>query len=364
MSGALIAMSGGVDSSVAAFLTVEQGLDCIGSMMKLFSNEDIGEDCRKNCCSLADAEDARAVAYKLGIPFYVFNYTDAFKKHVISAFVEAYQNGKTPNPCIDCNRHLKFEHLLRRAMELEKDYIVTGHYSQIEYDSGSGRYLLKKGIDSSKDQSYVLYSMTQRQLSHTLFPLGGFYKTQVREIALQNGFVNANKHDSQDICFVRNGVYADFIEEYTGCQSTKGRFTDTYGNDLGEHKGIMHYTIGQRKGLGITAPKPYYVCDISPKDNRVVVGSEKELFSRTLYAKDINFIPFDSLDGSLKVTAKLRYKQPEQPAALRQIDSDTFMVEFEHPQRAITKGQAVVLYDGDMVIGGGTITGAEYDKFD
>ncbi|HCC34749.1 MAG TPA: tRNA 2-thiouridine(34) synthase MnmA [Ruminococcaceae bacterium] len=348
-------MSGGVDSSVAALLAVEQGLDCMGSMMKLFSNEDIGESRENSCCSLADAEDARAVAYKLGIPFYVFNYTDTFKKQVIGRFIEAYQNGETPNPCIDCNRYLKFDRLLHRARELDKEYVVTGHYARIEPDVGSGRYLLKKGVDSSKDQSYVLYTMTQEQLKATLFPLGGRTKSQVREIALKHGFVNATKHDSQDICFVQNSDYADFIRQYTGKPILEGRFVDMQGKELGTHKGLIHYTVGQRKGLGLPAAAPLYVCSVCAEDNTVTVGSSEQLYAKTLIARDINLIPFDTLHAPLQVRAKIRYKQPEQSATVWQLDSNTIRVEFDRPQRAITKGQAVVIYSDDIVIGGGTI---------
>ena len=355
MSGALIAMSGGVDSSVAALLTAEQGHECIGCMMKLFSNEEIGKNQENTCCSSMDAEDARAVANRLGIPFYFFNFADTFREQVIGRFISAYQNGQTPNPCIDCNRFLKFECLFNRAKELGKEYIVTGHYARIESEAGSGRYILKKGLDSSKDQSYVLYTLTQEQLRHTLFPLGGITKAQVREIALEHGFINADKHDSQDICFVQNGGYADFIRQYTGRDAVKGRFVDTEGNDLGENRGIIHYTIGQRKGLGLSAETPLYVCSVCAGNNIVVVGTEDKLYSKSLIARDINLIAVDSFDTAVRVLARIRYKHQEQPATVWQIDSDTLRVEFDSPQRAITKGQAVVLYDGDTVLGGGTI---------
>ena len=356
MSGALIAMSGGVDSSVAALLTVEQGLDCIGGMMRLFSNDDIGENMENACFSWTDAEDARAVANKLGIPFYVFDFADAFKELVISRFVRAYQNGETPNPCVDCNRYLKFGYFLGQAEEFDKEYIVTGHYARIEADTGSDRYLLKKGLDPSRDQSYVLYTMTQAQLKHTIFPLGAMSKTQVRKIALEHGFINAEKHDSQDICFVQDSNYADFIRKYTGREIPKGRFIDMDGNDLGENKGIIHYTVGQRRGLGLSAASPLYVCSVCAKKNTVVVGPEENLYAKTLIARDLNLIPIDKLNATMKVFARIRYKQPEQPATVRQLDSDTLHIEFDRPQRAITKGQAVVLYDGDVIIGGGTIS--------
>jgi tRNA-specific 2-thiouridylase len=355
--GALVAMSGGVDSSVAALLCVEAGLDCLGCTMKLFRNEDIGESPAKACCTLADANDARAAADRLGIPFYVFNFVDTFKEQVIDRFVKAYQNGETPNPCIDCNRYLKFERLLARAVGLGREYVVTGHYARIEFDAGSGRYILKKGVDSSKDQSYVLYAMTQEQLKHTLFPLGGLRKAQVREIAAERGFANARKRDSQDLCFVRKGGYADFIRQYTGRETPKGRYVDTDGNDLGEHRGIIHYTIGQRKGLNMPGPAPRYVCGIRASDNSVVLGPIESLYAKTLVARDINMIAVDKIDAPMRVSARIRYNQQEQPAVAQQIDADTLRVEFDSPQKAITKGQAVVLYDGDVVIGGGTVSG-------
>jgi len=367
MSGALVAMSGGVDSSVAALLTVERGLDCAGSMMKLFDNEDIGlsrdegrgEGRGKTCCSVKDAADAADVARRLGIPFYVFNFADTFRKEVIDRFIEAYQNGRTPNPCIDCNRYLKFERLLRRAKSLEKEYVVTGHYARIEIRAGNSRRLLKKGVDLSKDQSYVLYMMTQEQLGSVLFPLGELNKSQVREIALEHGFVNAEKRDSQDICFVRGEDYADFItdyiRQYTGTETPKGRFVDTDGNDLGEHKGIIHYTVGQRRGLGLSAAMPLYVREVRPEDNSVVVGTADSLYAKTLIAGDINLIAVERFDTAMKVHARIRYNQREQPATVWQLDSDTLRIEFDSPQRAITSGQAAVLYDGETVIGGGTI---------
>ncbi|MDR1617397.1 MAG: tRNA 2-thiouridine(34) synthase MnmA [Syntrophomonadaceae bacterium] len=351
----LIAMSGGVDSSTAAMLLIQQGFECAGAMMKLFENYDVGVCSDKSCCSLDDAEDARTIALKLGIPFYIFNFAAEFKKQVMEPFVSYYLNGKTPNPCIECNRHLKFENFLTRASLMGYDYMATGHYARITQDPISKRYLLKKGVDAYKDQSYVLYSMQQEQLAHTLFPLGELRKEQVRELAYNNNFINYHKQDSQDICFVRDGNYANFIETYTGQLLKKGRFTDTSGHNLGEHKGIGHYTVGQRKGLGLAMPFPVYVCSINAETNTVTVGQERELYSKILTAGNINLIPLPHIDTSLRVKAKLRYKHQEQPATVRQLDADLIRVEFDQPQRAITKGQAVVLYDEDLVIGGGTI---------
>lgn len=352
---AMIAMSGGVDSSVAAYLMKDAGYDCIGATMKLFHNEDIGISRAHTCCSLDDVEDARNVAASLDIPYYVFNFSERFQEEVMDKFVRSYENGMTPNPCIDCNRYLKFEYLYQRAKELDYDYIVTGHYARIEQDKDTGRYLLKKAVDDSKDQSYVLFSMTKEQLAHTLFPLGGMHKTKVRELAESHGFVNARKHDSQDICFVQNGSYADFIETYTGKTYPAGDFIDKNGNVLGRHKGIIRYTIGQRKGLGLSLREPMYVMAVNPADNTVVLGSDSDLFTPELTAKDINLISVDSIDTPMRVKAKVRYRHTEQWATVTQTDDDTIKVVFDEPQRAITRGQAVVLYDGDNVVGGGTI---------
>ena len=355
MKKALIAMSGGVDSSVAAYLMKSQGYDCMGVTMKLFHNEDIGISREHSCCSLDDVEDARSVAYALGIPYHVFNFSDRFEESVISRFISAYENGVTPNPCIDCNRYLKFDKLYLRAKELSYDYVVTGHYARIEKDDSSGRYLLKKALDADKDQSYVLYALTQEQLAHTIFPLGGLTKPEVREIAEAHGFINAHKQDSQDICFVQNGSYADFIEEHTGKSYPCGDFIDRDGNILGCHRGVIRYTVGQRKGLGISFSKPMYVCAVDPTENTVTLGKESELYSQALTAKDINLISVPTIDKPLRLKAKVRYRQPEQWATVTQTDADTLKIQFDEPQRAVTKGQAVVLYDGDTVVGGATI---------
>lgn len=352
---ALIAMSGGVDSSVAAYITKNMGYEATGITLKLFDNEDIGEKQEKTCCSLDDIDDARNVCLNLGIPYYVYNFKDSFKENVIERFIRAYENGTTPNPCIDCNRFIKFEKLLCRADELDFDYVVTGHYSIIEFDPASGRYLLKKSTDASKDQSYVLYSLTQRQLSRTLFPLGSMTKTEVRGIAEQLGLINAHKHDSQDICFVPDGDYARFIEQYTGKTYPCGDFVDTNGKILGEHKGIIRYTIGQRKGLGLALPHPMYVKEKDLQNNKVILCDNHELFSKELYATDINLIPYKQIGKPVKLKARVRYSQPEKDAIVEQIDENTLHIVFDEPQRAISKGQAVVLYDEEYVVGGGTI---------
>ena len=354
---ALIAMSGGVDSAVAALLTKEQGFDCIGITMRLFNNEDVGVHNNKSCCSLEDAVLAEQAANRMDIPFYVFNLAEDFKKQVIERFITAYQDGATPNPCIDCNRYIKFERLFSRSSQLGMDYVVTGHYANVEKDQTTNRFLLKKALDTAKDQSYVLYAMTQDQLQHTMFPLGKLTKQKVREIASKHGFANAQKPDSQDICFVQDGDYSQFITQYTQQDYPEGDFIDTKGHILGRHKGHIRYTIGQRKGLGIAFGKPMYVCAKNPTSNTVTLCEDAELFTRTLYAKDFNWIPFESPKSAIKIKAKIRYNQKEQWATAQIVDNKNGIVhiEFDQPQRAIAKGQAVVLYDGDIVVGGGTI---------
>lgn len=354
---AMIAMSGGVDSSVSAALMLKAGYDCIGVTMKLYSKPDNMEDdvTGKTCCSLDDVEDARAVAQKLGMPYYVFNFQDDFSEQVIARFIDTYENGGTPNPCIDCNRYLKFDRLYNRAKTLGCDKIVTGHYARVERRE-DGRYLLKKARNTAKDQSYVLYFMSQEQLSHICFPLGEYEsKDKIRRIAEEYGFVNAHKGDSQDICFVPDGDYVSFIENYTGRHYPCGNYCDKNGNILGQHNGVIGYTIGQRKGLGIALGKPMYVCGKDVCTNTVYLGENEELFSKELTATNINLIPFDNIDGSMKLCAKIRYNQKEQPCTVTQINENTIKIIFDQPQRAITKGQAVVLYDGDIVVGGGVI---------
>ena len=352
---ALIAMSGGVDSGVAALLTQREGYECIGATMKLYRKEQPDACGGKTCCSLDDVEDARAVAAKLNIPHYVFNFSDRFEQDVIRRFVDAYENGRTPNPCIDCNRFLKFDALFRRAQELGCDCIVTGHYARVEYCEASGRCLLRKAADPAKDQSYVLWSLRQEQLAKTLFPLGGLSKPEVRQIAQENGFVNAQKHDSQDICFVPNGKYAEFVEEYTGKSYPEGDFITGDGRVIGKHKGVIRYTVGQKKGLGLVLPEPMYVCAIDPEANTVRLGSSEELFSTELTAGEINLISLPRIERPMRLKAKVRYRQQEEWATVSQPDEHTQRVVFDRPQPAITKGQSVVIYDGDIVVGGGVI---------
>ena len=350
----LAAMSGGVDSSVAAYLIRSQGYDAVGVTLKLFSNEDIALDKDKTCCSLKDAEDARSVATRLGMEHFVFNFSDGFKENVIDRFIKTYENGGTPNPCIDCNRFIKWKQLLTRADLMECTHMATGHYARVEKD-GSGRFLLKRSADITKDQTYVLWALTKEQLARTVFPLGGMTKDEVREIAEAQGFLNADKPDSQDICFVPDGDYAGFIERYTGNTYPEGKFVDASGKEVGKHKGIIRYTVGQRKGLGISYGRRIFVTAIDPKRNTVTLDDEPALFSKALHANDINLTAVDSIDSPLQVTAKVRYGTREAAATVIQTAEDEIRVEFDEPQRAITRGQSVVLYDGDVVIGGGII---------
>lgn len=347
----LIAMSGGVDSSVVALLMKNEGYDCQGILMKLFDGED-----EPACCTKKDIEDAQAVADKLNIPFNVVNMSEGFRENVIDKFISSYENGATPNPCIDCNRHMKFERLFDEGSHLGCDKVATGHYARIEYNELSGRYILKKALDETKDQSYVLYSLTQTQLSRALFPLGAMTKEDARKIALEAGFINADKGDSQDICFVKGEMYYDFIERTQGKTYPEGDFVTADGKVLGKHKGIIRYTIGQRKGLGIAYTSPLYVVKVDPEENKVILGSNEDLFTDTLIAKSINLISVPQITEPMRVTAKVRYRHTAQPATVTQLDNDTIKVVFDNPQRAITKGQSVVLYDGDIVVGGGIIT--------
>ncbi|MBQ6295542.1 MAG: tRNA 2-thiouridine(34) synthase MnmA [Firmicutes bacterium] len=355
---ALIAMSGGVDSSVAALLTKQKGYDCIGCTMKLWDlpgEEGAQLKESKTCCSLDDTEDARSVAYRLGMPFYAFNYKDEFRESVICPFASDYEHGRTPNPCIECNRFLKFGKLYERAMQLGCETIVTGHYARIE-QGPDGKYLLKKGLDPSKDQSYVLHCLTQEQLAHTAFPLGGLTKDAVRQIAAEHGFVNANKPDSQDICFVPDGDYAKVVERYGAGEGTvPGRFVDLEGRPIGTHRGLIHYTIGQRKGLGNTWGKPVFVVAIDPAANTVTLGDSADLFHREVRVSQFHWIAGEPPAAPIRCTAKLRYRQAEQPAEVRPEGEGRVTLVFDEPQRAPTPGQYAVLYDGDTVLGGGRI---------
>jgi tRNA (5-methylaminomethyl-2-thiouridylate)-methyltransferase len=356
MEKALIAMSGGVDSSVAALLMKEKGYDCIGITMKLYDAE-TGQACRsRTCCTLEDVEDARQVAATLSIPYYVLNFKDDFQKKVILPFVETYEAGGTPNPCIRCNRFMKHEKLYKKGEELGCRYIVTGHYARIRYDKEKDRYLLLKAKEEKKDQSYVLYFLSQEQLKHSMFPLGEYEsKEEIRAIAEKNGFFNADKPDSQDICFVTNGDYGDFLEKFRGKPYPEGHFVDESGQKLGKHRGIVRYTIGQRKGLGLALKEPMYVVGKDLGKNQVILSTKEGLHSEGLLAYDFNWISMDPPKTEYPVTAKTRYNAKPVPAFVSCEEDGTVKVRFEKPERAVAPGQAVVLYDGDIVVGGGTI---------
>ena len=341
-----VAMSGGVDSSAAAWLLREQGWALAGVTMDL-----TGE----GACAPA-VRDARAVAEQLGIPHHTLALCQAFREAVIDPFVREYEAGRTPNPCVVCNRRLKFGALLERCRELGLDAVATGHYVRLDYDPGSGRYLLKKASHLDKDQSYVLYSLTQDQLAHSRFPLGALSKEEVRALALEAGLPCAHREESQDICFIPDGDYPAFLRRYTGRDYPGGPFLDEAGNLLGRHQGLVNYTVGQRRGLGVSSNHGrLYVKELRPEDNAVVLCENQSLFSSVLTARAPNFLPFDRLDAPLRLRAKIRYRMTEQPCTVEQTGPDTLLVRFDAPQRAITPGQAVVFYDGDVVVGGATI---------
>lgn len=357
MKKVMVAMSGGVDSS-AALVVLKDKYELIGVTLKLHDGE-YEQNGQKTCCSLSDIEDARIVASRFDIMHYVYNFKDIFNEKVIKNFIDSYERCLTPNPCIDCNRYIKFEGLLERAVALGCDYIATGHYARIEFDEEKGRWLLKKANseegENDKDQSYVLYNLTQDQLSRVLFPLGSMKKSEVRRIAEENGLINAAKPDSQDICFVPDGNYASFIEKSTGRKSPAGNVVNSEGKVVGRHDGLINYTIGQRKGLGIAFGKPTYVIGKNSSDNTLVVGSEQELLKKSLIADDLNWISIPELTEPIICKAKTRYRMQEQPCVVYPEPDGRVYVEFNEPQRAITPGQRVVFYDGDIVIGGGVI---------
>ena len=359
MAKIVVGLSGGVDSSVAAYLLKEAGHEVIGVTMQIWQEEEnsIQEE-NGGCCGLSAVEDARRVAQMLGIPYYVMNFRSEFKEAVIDYFVAEYMAGRTPNPCIACNRYVKWESLYHRARAIGADGIATGHYSRI-VKLANGRYALQKSITDAKDQTYALYNLTQEQLEHTLMPVGEYSKEEIRKIAEKIGLFVANKPDSMEICFVPDNDYAGFIEQYTGKQFPIGNFVNTAGEILGKHKGIIHYTVGQRKGLGIALGARTFVKEVRPETNEVVLASNEELFSNVLYANRLNFMSIETLYEPMEVMAKIRYNHKGSRAVIELVDEDIVKVTFEEPQRAITPGQAVVWYDGDIVVGGGTILGCE-----
>ena len=342
-------MSGGVDSSVAAYLTQQEGFSCIGCTMRLHN---------RSCSGSDDVLDARAVAHRLGFEHIVLDFQDTFQETVMDPFVACYEEGRTPNPCIQCNKALKFGAMLDKALQLGCDCVVSGHYARIRFDEESGRYLLYKAADRAKDQTYFLACLSQHQLAHIRFPLGELTKEEVRQIAQQQGFGNAQKKDSQDICFVPGGDYVAFMEQYTGKTYPSGQYLDLDGKAVGTHRGAVCYTIGQRKGLGIALGAPVYVCSKDMEKNTVTVGPNEALFSHALQAEGMTWFPFPALTGPIRVTVKTRHSQHEQSATVYPEENGRIRVVFDAPQRAVTPGQAVVLYQGDLVIGGGTITEA------
>jgi tRNA-specific 2-thiouridylase len=352
----VVAMSGGVDSSVAAALLKEEGYQVIGVTMQIWPSDKQPYKGRfGGCCGLGEVEDAKRVAYKLGIPHYVMNFRDIFAQKVIGDFCREYSQGRTPNPCIRCNQYIKFDALLERARGLSADFIATGHYARIEREGDKGIYLLQKGADQNKDQSYVLYPITQEQLGHTLLPLGNLTKDSVRKIARELGLPVAAKPESQEICFIPDDDYPEFLKDYIPQATKPGPILNERGNILGRHQGILFYTIGQRKGLGISAREPLYVIAIEPERNAIVVGNKRDAYGNELIASGLNWITITRLKQPITVNAKIRYRHQEAEATITPLDKDRVYVKFKEPQMALTPGQAIVFYDGDMVIGGGTI---------
>lgn len=350
----VIGMSGGVDSSVAAYLLKKQGYEVIGVTMQIWQEEDqVQLEENGGCCGLSAVDDARAVATALDIPYYVMNFRKEFKEQVIDYFCDEYLQGRTPNPCIACNRYVKWESLLKRCLDIGADYIATGHYAQVA-QLDNGRYALKRSKTLAKDQTYALYNLTQDQLSKTLMPVGEYTKDEIRQIAEDLNLPVANKPDSQDICFVDDD-YGSVIKENTGKNIPTGNFVDPDGNVIGKHKGIIYYTIGQRRGLGLSLKQPGYVIDVRPHTNEVVVGSIDHLLRKGLYANQVNWMAIEPIKEPTKLMAKIRYNSPEVACTATMVEEDKVRIEFDEPQKAVTPGQAVVFYDGDTVVGGATI---------
>lgn len=351
----VVGMSGGVDSSVAACLLKEQGYDVIGVTMQIWQDEEnaVMEE-NGGCCGLSAVDDARRIAAQLDIPYYVMNFKNEFKTNVIDYFVSEYQKGRTPNPCIACNRYVKWESLLKRCLDIGADYIATGHYARIE-QLANGRYVIKNSVTAEKDQTYALYNLTQEQLSHTLMPIGDYTKEEIRSIARQRGLIVANKPDSQDICFVPDNDYASYIEEATKTKAQPGNFVTTAGKILGQHKGVIHYTVGQRKGLNLSVGYPVFVVELRPETNEVVIGNAEDVFSDRLYADRLNFMAVADIEDEVRVLAKVRYSHKGAMCTIRKVDKDRLECVFDEKVRAVTPGQAVVFYQDGHVFGGGTI---------
>lgn len=353
MKKVMIAMSGGVDSSVAAALLKEEGYEVIGGTMHIFPDYEEATDREDHCCSYSAVRDAKRVAQKLNIPHFVFNLQEEFQSQVIDYFVDEYSKGRTPNPCVMCNKEIKFEALHKKAIEIGCDYIASGHYAEIE--KNNGRYILKKGLDENKDQSYMLYVLNQEQLSQTLFPLSGYTKAEIRKKAKELGFEIHDKAESQEICFVPDDDYGRFLDKNYPEISKKGAILDSKGNQIGTHNGLAHYTIGQRRGLGIAMGYPIYVTELDYENNVVIVGRDKEVFSSGLIAEDLNFIPFSDIEGRMEVEAQIRYNGYPVKAYIEKSGADQLKVDFEEAQRAVTPGQSVVFYLDNLVLGGGII---------
>ena len=347
MKRVLLGMSGGVDSSVSALLLKEMGYEVIGITLELFAG---------SCCNIETNTDAKNVCKTIGIPHITYNLKEQFKCRVIDNFIDEYSKQRTPNPCIECNRYMKFGLMYEKAKELNCDYIATGHYAKMEYSEKYGRYVLKKSKNIAKDQSYVLYNLPKELLGKVVFPLGDFNsKEEIREIARKNNLKVANKPDSEDICFVPDGDYAGYLENEAGLKAVPGDFVDIHGNAIGRHKGIIHYTIGQRKGLGLAMGHPVFVVDIIPETNQVVIGENGDVFSERLICNRLNFMSIEDLTEPMHVKAKIRYNHKGSMCTIRKIDEDLVEAVFDEPVRAVTKGQAVVFYEDDHVLGGGSI---------
>ncbi|HEY4544594.1 MAG TPA: tRNA 2-thiouridine(34) synthase MnmA [Tissierellaceae bacterium] len=351
----VLGMSGGVDSSVAAYILQQQGYEVIGVTLVQTPHDEVFDEDQGGCCSISSVFDAKKVASDLNIPHYVINFRGIFERKVVNYFIDEYLEGKTPNPCLMCNKYVRFDKFLDKAKELGADYLATGHYARVEYDEETGRYLLLKSEDDKKDQTYFLHQIKQEQLSQTMFPLGGYKKEEIREIAEKLGMVIHDKPDSEEICFIPDNDHGGYIKRMVPDKVVPGNFIDSKGNILGQHKGIVYYTVGQRKGLGVALGRRVFVQSINPDTNEIVLGDDRALYKNALVAKDLNFISIDKLDSKMEVTTKIRHTNKESNAVIYPIDNDRVKVEFETPQRAIAKGQGVIFYNGDVVVGGGII---------